>query len=343
LAARGFEYEIKAQGVSLTATSFTGACKDVESLIIRLGGMIVATNIFQILERNGKVYRGLFLYGRAIAHVPTPREPNVPWHFLYNLALKHLTVKPTSEKPVKDWSELLDLARDVGASVDVEEYYGFGLMNISPYLVDRVMLDNTLYDELFSFQQWSAEGAQQLFEWWIDALVEARCDFPLATAQEWRAMAKSLLGRAAASEPVATHVSFLWSLAISSDVFVRLLAALAVPSSMINRDYKTPVDTKSRDAPFFPIVDVGRDLYVIPPRGIAARALYERLYTLMRDAIDPRLETKLGNALERLTARILENAGNKPSVVAGKYSHPTKRFQRELDLAVETKKPRHFP
>jgi hypothetical protein len=37
LAARGFEYEIKAQGVSLTATSFTGACKDVESLIIRLG------------------------------------------------------------------------------------------------------------------------------------------------------------------------------------------------------------------------------------------------------------------------------------------------------------------
>jgi hypothetical protein len=77
---------------------------------------------------------------------------------------------------------------------------------------------------------------------------------------------------------------------------------------------------------------------VIPPRGIAARALYERLYTLMRDVGDPRLEAKLGNALERLTARILENAGNKPSVVAGKYTYPTKRFEHELDLAVETDK-----
>ena len=326
---------------ALHQESFRRACADVETLVARLGGFNVATNIFRILERAGKTYRGLFLFGRSVAQVPTPRDPNVPWHFLYNLALKHLTVLPTSPKPEKDWTELVELARDVGASIDVEEYYGFGY-SISPYLIDRAILDNILYDELFSFQQWSTEGAEKLFDRWIDALVEAGCNFPVATSEEWRAIAKSILGRAAPYEPSVKHAPELWSLALPAVVSVKLLDALSISFKEVNREYSTPLDTKPRNAPLFPLIALGNNRYVIPPRGLAARALYERLFSLMREAADPQLGRKLGAALEGLTASILSNAGNIPSIVGGKYAYPNRRFRYDLDLAVETSQHIHL-
>ena len=267
LSRKGFEYEVNALGVGLTQESFRRACANVETLVTSLGGFNVATNIFRNLEKRGQGISWPFpiwAFGRSDAN---SARPNVPWHFLYNLALKHLMVQPTSLNLARDWTELIELARDVGASIDVEEYYGFGLINISPYLIDRAILDNILYDELFSFQQWSAEGAEKLFNRWIDALVEAGCKFPVATPEEWRAMSKSVLGRAAPYEPSVMHVSELWSLALSPEVFARLLDALAIPSKEINQEYGTPLDTKARNAPLFPIILVGNERYVIPPRG----------------------------------------------------------------------------
>ena len=161
----GFESQLTPYGVGLTDASLEKACAKLEKIIRRLGGINVAANVFSALERSGRTFRGLFLYGRHTDQIPRMRAPTPPWNFIYNVALKHLDVAPSSKHGDKDWQNLIALATDVGASVDVEEYSAYGWMSISPYVFDKAIIDNTLYDELFSFQQWSTEGAAQLFDW----------------------------------------------------------------------------------------------------------------------------------------------------------------------------------
>jgi hypothetical protein len=336
LARRGFEYQINATGASLTDPSFRAICTEIENIVKRVGGVNVANNIFRILHDSGRVYRGLFLYGRSTSQRPQPQDPNIPWHFLYNMALKHLTSIPASLDPPKDWTELLVLAEDLGASLDVQQYSAFESMSISPYLLERAFLDIILYDELFSFPQWSADIALQLVGWWLEALVMERCPFPIAAHQVWRSLSMSLLARAEPYQLTPTHSAEHRSREHPSKITAKLLKALATPLSSVNKRYQTPLDTALRDAPTYPIYRVGADRYIIPPRGIAARAIYERLFALMRAEGDRYLETKLGKALERLTVKILDAAGHRLEAVNGRYSYPGAPDEYEIDLAVGT-------
>jgi hypothetical protein len=342
LARRGFHHFVDARGGRLNEASFRHACTEIEGLVRRIGGVNVISSIFRILVETGKAYRGFFLYGRSTSQRPREQSPNVPWHFLYNLALKHLTETPASSNPQADWGELIEISRDLGATLDVEEYSTFESIGISPYLIDRALLDNVVYDELFSFQQWSAEISEQLFEWWMDALVSENCPIPIANAEHWQAMSKSLLVRAQSYEPTIAQVSDYISPNLPRIAARRLLNAIAAPASEINRNYRTPQDTKERNAPTYPTIRVGVNRYLVPPRGIAARALYERLFTLMRDHSDPSLDTKLGRALERLTVMILENSQHKPAVEHKKYFFPGTHDQYEVDLAVESERHIHL-
>lgn len=194
---RGLSYEMNSTGMRLSQPSFQRACNDIGKLVQNIGGFTVANNIFRILHESGRTYRGLFLFGRSTTQLPAPHEPNVPWHFIYNLAVKHLSARQTSADPLKDWSDLIRLSRDLGASLDVEEYSAFsGISGISPYLINESIVDNVLYDELFSFHQWSADIAPELFEYWIDALILEKCSFPIADSKTWIAVSKALLSNA---------------------------------------------------------------------------------------------------------------------------------------------------
>lgn len=337
LAEKGFEYEITPHGVGLTGAGLERACARLEVLVRRLGGLTVAAAVFGALQASGRMYRGLFLYGRTTSQVDQVRDPSVPWHFLYNLALKHLVVKSTSLAPQSDWEALLALARDVGAGMDVEEYSSYaGVGGISPFMLHQAIIDNTFYDELFSFQQWSSEGAEQLFGWWLDALDEIGCMLPLAPLETWRALARSLIRTAHPHRLVRTtpldHASFEMGPSATAD----LLKSLAVPANQVNRDYRTPVQTPSRDAPFFPLIALPGGGYVLQPRGLAARGLYEQTVKLMRKTGGRRLNVKLGAVLERLAEKVLRETGHAPSVVGARYDHPTLGKSYEFDLAVET-------
>jgi hypothetical protein len=75
---------------------------------------------------------------------------------------------------------------------------------------------------------------------------------------------------------------------------------------------------------------------------MAARALYERLFKLMRDSGDRDLENKLGKALEKVAERLLRHSGATVSVVNGHYVYPGTRVVYEVDLVAETDTHIHF-
>jgi hypothetical protein len=335
LEAIGFEYNISPYGVGLTSSSLDGACRNIEKIIKRIGGLNVAKGVFRHLEKSGKTFRGLFLYGRNVNQLARVRPPTPPWSYIYNLAIKYLDVPPSSKHIEGDWHKLIALATDVGASIDVEEYLAYAWLSISPYLVDLAIADHTQYDELFAFQQWSTEGASQLFDWWLDSLIEADCSIPFFTPEDWKSFSRSLLDNALPYEPTITLPSHHSPATASASTAGEMLRKLSCSASQVNRQYHTPLQSVQRDAAFYPVVALRQGRYFVPPRGVAARGLYERLYALMRDQGDNDLENKYGFALERLTHKVLCAAGHPPTIANKFYNHPTRLKELEIDFVVE--------
>lgn len=332
---REYQYELNDSGVCLKEDDTKKACLDLEIIISKLGGLNVIGYIFDTLRRSNKIYRGLFLYGRQVSQMPEPRQPTIPWHFLYNLSLKHLTTQSTSRDAYKDFQTLLSLAQDFASCLDVEEYNAFANIGLSPYAINEALQENAVYDELFSFQQWGADKAHILLSWWIDLLKKENPTLLNVPLEAWNTVAQSILTQACPHAPSVVHKSKIQCTGIASKSKTAILDALLVSAHEINKEYQTPFDTPKRNAPFFPIVKIQSRQYLIPPKGISARAFYERIVSLIR-AEDPSIDMKLGSIVEQLVERILSETGNAPSVFNGKYNYPDKRHTYEIDVAVET-------
>jgi Nuclease-related domain len=94
--------------------------------------------------------------------------------------------------------------------------------------------------------------------------------------------------------------------------------------SKLNSQYLTPLDTQKRNAPLNPFYSYSPELYLLPPRAILARGLYEGVCALLRKE-NPELENLLGEALEQMTADAIEQFGRRPVIVRQKYRVPGKR------------------
>jgi hypothetical protein len=161
------------------------------------------------------------------------------------------------------------------------------------------------------------------------------CMLPLASPQEWGAIAKSLLARSQLTALTITHPSEHVGGVITpakANILFNSLAALEA----LNKGYATPLDTAKRNSPYFPLYKVSDDLYALPPRGVAARAFFERVYTLLRNAGEPQLERQMGVALERMTVEAVGLTGHAPSYAGLEYRIPNQRkgdAPFELDVA----------
>jgi hypothetical protein len=339
---RGYQILLTPRGVGVDDTVLAAICADIAQRIRNLGGRRVIDAILKWFEVNRRTYEGSLLYGRRIGQPRHAREPSIPWHFLYNVAWKHYGVAPISTNPVRDIDELTGLARDMAALFDVEVYDRFDGMSIGPANFHQALSDRIVYDELFAFQQWQPRVAGRVLSSWLEHLTAAGCALPLASPQQWDAIGKSLVAKSQLTALTITHPSEHSGGVITPAKANMLLDALAVPVEGLNNGYATPLDTVKRNSPYFPLYKISDELYALPPRGMAARAIFERIYTLLRNAGNPQLETQMGVALERMTVEAVRLTGNAPAYAGLKYRTPNQRKKEapfELDVAdVTTKK-----
>jgi hypothetical protein len=341
LEARGFTIQLTAHGVGTDDAVLAAVCADIEERLRHLGGRRVIDAIFKQFETEKRIYEGSLLYGRNVNQIPQPREPSIPWHFLYNMAWKHWDAVPTSLDPVRDFKELVELARDMAAVFDVEAYNSFEGISISPTSFHQGILDRIVYDELFAFQQWQPKIASRVLSSWLRHLTTAGCTLPLARFEQWDAIASSLIAKAQLCALAITHPSEHVGPTITSSKAAALFDALALPLNHINKGYATPLNTAKRNTPYYPLYKVSADIWVLPPRGMAARALFERIYALLRNAKAPDLENRMATALERMTAEAVGLTGHPPAYAGLRYRASNQRkgtAPYELDVADATGK-----
>jgi hypothetical protein len=231
---RGYTILLTARGVGVEYAVLGAICADIEQRIQRLSGRRVIGAIFKWFEVKKRTYEGSLLYGRKIGQPRHTRAPSIPWHFLYNVAWKHYGAAPASANPVRDIDELAGLARDMGALFDVEVYDRFDGMTVGPANFHQAFSDRIVYDELFAFQQWQPRVATRVLSSWLRHLAATGCVFPLASQEEWDAIANSLLGK---SQLAALTITNPWEHVgniITVSKATALLDALAVPLDQLN-------------------------------------------------------------------------------------------------------------
>jgi hypothetical protein len=336
LDSRGYQISLTAHGVAINSAVLEPICADIEMSVRRLGGRRVIDFILRWFEINRRTYEGSLLYGRQIVQPRQAREPSVPWHFLYNLAWKHYDVGPISAGQVRGIEELVELARDMAALFDVEIYDQFDGMSVGPANFHQAFLDRIMYDELYAFQQWQPRVASRVLSSWLKHLAATTCTIPLASYQEWEAIGESLIARSQLTALTITHPSEHTSDVVTSAKARMLFDNLALPLKKLNTSYRTPLDTAERNSPYFPLYRTSDELYVLPPRGMVARAVFERIYSLLRDTGNRQLERQMGAALEGMTIDAVARTGNVPAFAGLQYRTSKQRKNEapfELDVA----------
>ncbi|GEC14642.1 hypothetical protein NWI01_05340 [Nitrobacter winogradskyi] len=227
----------------------------------------------------------------------------------------------------------------MSAIFDFETYSTFDGMILTSSNFYRSILDRILYDELFGFQQWQPKVASQVFSSWLKNLEKAGCVFPHASREEWETLGLLLIKNSQISALTITHPSEYSTYALSTARVVELFELLAIPLTKLNKGYALPIDTPHRNSPYFPLFKISGELYALPPRGMAARALFERIYKLLRDAEVDDLENRMGKALEHMAAEAVQLTGHPPAYFARAYRPAGQSHRRaplEIDLADES-------
>lgn len=235
---------------------------------------------------------------------------------------------------------VVELARDLCATFDVEPYSSFDGIDIGPKGIQETLQEAVLYDEMFTFPQWQPKHVDELLDAWLIALNDLSHSPAFASLADWRAIARSLL-RAPTDRFVVTvpadHVVEGMAGARVAELFERLAAG----SQRLNTGYVTPLDTAKRSASYIPLIALGDGFYLVPPKALLARALCEWFYKNLRDKKQPPppakpLENAMGDALERVAQASVRHVTHDRILAGKKYFDPASKKDPEVDLLIET-------
>lgn len=325
------------RGPWIVPSHYDRLCKRIDKKVQRAGGLRVANALLGLMSNVGRVQDS------SLIHARTPQmsarrqpEPGTPWHYLYSLAMKHLGV-PTKSADVSNVIQpIYDLSRILAAALNVEPHSSFEGISIGGANFAKTLNDTLVYDEMFAFPQWQPLAARTLLPNWFSALEAEGCTLPSASSADWSALAAGLLVHSHPNAVVPVQSADLTGHGLSHATAERLFAACCATSTNANTTYSRPSDTAFRTSNTYPILRGERGRTFVQPRGVVARALCERIYALMRHEAVADLENRMGRALERLTASILQSAGHSIALRGGKYANPQGGNDLEVDLAVET-------
>jgi hypothetical protein len=343
LARRGYAFDIADGGLHLQANAFKRLCIRIDKLVSALGGRPVAERIIHEYTRSGRLFDGSLLYGRAVSQIGGMRYPSIPWHYLFQLAIKHLHRRSSTRDAEADWPLLVELSRDLCATFDVEPYSSFDGLDVAPKGIQNTLQDLVLYDEMFSFQQWQPKHSAELLDSWLSSLSEQGYPQPGSAPAGWQLLARSLLTVAATDRFVVTSPCHHVSDALADDMVTAMLKQMAAGSQRSNAGYLTPLDTPKRTAPYIPLFSLDGGNYLLPPKALLARALYEWFYKRLRETkqaiLTPPskpLENTMGAALEHLVVASAQHIAHDRIIAARKYHDPLSKKEPEIDILVET-------
>ncbi|WP_296883477.1 hypothetical protein [uncultured Methanobrevibacter sp.] len=277
----------------------------LNNMIEKFGGINLIIHLLNNIEFNSTFQRFLFLKRTDVLN--RNDEIDVPWGYLFNLALKYPEFKYNSKhkKYEKLFNDIINLSKIVvNAICNVQEYNIFEHIFQNEKTFIQHASDLVLYDSLFRIPQGNINLELKLCEIFFsfeDDFFERTLGFSLddyiQVMEELNNIGKNTGNR------IKLNLSKKQDYALPYDDYIKILNTLSHVNP-INQDYNFPSDYSKIDFYKRPIVKLDPTKFFIPSIPISTPNFYEFLADKLREPYNAEHETKLddlfGEKLETL-------------------------------------------
>jgi len=336
LKGKGFRLEPSLDGVDDLEGLAKSVTVRIKERLARLGLCDGLWQIFGAIQATGVSAYGQFLFGRTYSQGPGSKTPSIPFGFLLNLAVQSPDRPIMSKDPANDWSELVELATDLVAVIDIEPYNKFWMLNLPPRRVGRLMQELGFYDHLFTTRQWPIDLTAPLLENVLlpySSAIFDRWGFDVADVL----LLVHAIAQRVGLDPVRISRADLLSTALSAERLDKMLPILVHASHEVNRSYDSPLNATSADLFFRPLLEGAGGTYLALAAPLVGPACYEAFAQAARSAIAKKEHAQLvGGGTERVVAAVLRAHALTPTFCGAKYNEGKPVDAGECDFVLET-------
>jgi len=335
---RGFNISIKNDQFILEGDSEKRIIARLEELIMALGGINVAANIFRDISSLYNPQQERYNLVRQVTQSGDNISPRVPCGYLLLLAVKHPFMQLEFFHQEENWQELLSLSRDYAAILNVQPYDGLEPMFLNHTTLILFLQKLALYDTLFTIPQIRPLDAVKITQGilsWLDWDKEYdktwKLNEALKVGEEVLKLGRQYRG------PTCITARKLMPLCASvrpGRIFDILEKLFSHPSPGANQHYTLPTNISGISSPdfsFHPLLSDGQGSQWLLDASVCAPAVMESLLSRLRKE-DKDIDGKLGVPIEQFLRA--EFKAHRLTVKSGKYRVLDK--EGECDLIVET-------
>lgn len=339
----GFAIRLESGALSLEKTSEAALVAAIEGLITEMGGINVARRIFDAISPHYDDDQQRY---HVVRNTPSTEgaEPQVPWGYLIQLAVKHAHGRKPYKNNDHQWCMLCRLSKAYAAVIDVQPYaptiYGtIDATGLVPYLQEMA-----LYDTLFRIPQMRPTDVEKIARGmfsWLDTTTPTQAGWSVDQALDIIGYLLTPLRDVRGPMFVTESDVRRACPHIQSEIVTQVLSeVLSHPSCGANQNFSRPTDAPIPEDPvinnagydFFlrPLLRMSNQRFVVLDRSVCAPACLEALMTALRAEITG-LDDKVGKAVERFIEA--EFTAHGVNIGGGDYYASGK--QGECDLVIE--------
>ena len=308
-----------------------GVLSRIDQLMCEMGGENVLNMLLKELTYQKEFGRYLVPH-QGNQPMPTFIELEKPYGYLFNLCLKHLKEKGSSDNLQQKWEELIDILKDFCMAVyDSQKFDIWGDIIYKSSEVVRIVHEMILRLNLYTLPQTNVSFALE----WCRFLCketkrDSRCDGLLREKL--------------------THVEKImdWVVNVSNNDSCRHLRkdskesmffdrykkgiedCLIIKVDNLNMDFYTPDDYMKVNGVRYPVIETN-DEYIFLPKPLVIWNWYEAIYNLIRRNKDKVLAKEIGYVIEDFIRNKMQTHGL--TTHTGEYSYDG--IDGEVDFLIE--------
>ena len=342
---RGYALDRSGHLLMVEAASEVRLVGRLEQLTKDIGGLNVTRRIFAQLAPLYDSVQERYHLVQPPSHTGGG-HPHVPFGYLLLLACKHLLGEKSAKNADRDWDELIALARDYAAVIDVQEYAPGAFRSFDAHTLVPFLQALALHDTLFRIPQLRGSDVEKMARG-----ILSDCDFAKKRGTGWTINEVLEIGAAlleASRHPPGPHRFTLSGLSTACPNIQRATIAavledvLCHPGSGANQNFSKPTDApgKSRGEPdvghnsyYRPLFSRDRKAFWLAERAVGGIGCLEALLTQLRKD-EKNLDGQLGTSIEKFLHA--EFAVHQIPSLTGRYIVGGEHG--ECDIVIETQK-----
>lgn len=307
--------------------------EEIDWLTEQASGKHLISVLLDDLQRRNRFSGSRYQLGRTVRTLDWDIEPmpSYPYGYLINLAAKHLKSTPATPR-VRQGTRLLEIARDVVALLELEDYSAYAFPFVEPDYLPEYVRKMLRGDFCLSYRQLDPSHCifmlQELFRWVNETKMDAALGFGIPDVIKLaetvlRGVPVSSINKVSSLEDIRTASG------IDRQTFNKMLPHFIHNPDNINSNYQTPFDSPSVNLISLPLVwqPGGKALILSPP--LISIPFWEAAVKAVSSAFSG-ASKQIGDALEPMLENMFLARGIDVFARSRKYKNG------EIDLAITT-------